>query len=58
MNWSAWIRVGSGAVGGWYADALSILQESFLAEASDDAVAGANWARMRVGAGGGASGTA
>jgi len=58
VDWSAWIRVGRGAVGGWHANALSVFQESFLAEASDDAVAGADRARLRVGAGGGASGTA
>jgi len=38
------------AVGGFNANALSVLQESFLAKASDDAVAGADRARMWVGA--------
>ena len=38
------------AVGGFNTDALSIFQESFLAEASNDAVLGAYWARMGVGA--------
>lgn len=42
------------ALGGWHADATSISQMTFFAEASDDAVLGANWAWMGVGAGGGA----
>jgi hypothetical protein len=46
------------AIGGSYADALSIFQVAIFAEATDDAVASANWARMGVGAGGWASGTA
>jgi len=46
------------AVGGWHAHALFVLQESFLAEASDDAVAGADWAGMGVGAGGWAGSSA
>jgi len=47
-----------GAVGGWHAHALCVLQVTFLAEASNDAVAGADWAGMGVGAGGWASGSA
>lgn len=50
--------LGSFAVSGWYAHAVGVLQESFLAEASDDALSGADRAGMRVGAGGWASGTA
>ena len=50
--------LGSFAVGGWHADALGVLQESFLAEASDDAVLGADRAGMGVGAGRGAGGSA
>jgi len=42
------------ALGGWHADATSISQMTFFAEASDNAVLGANRARMWVGAGGGA----
>jgi len=41
----------------WHAHATSISQKTFIAEASDDAVLGANRAWIRVGAGGGASGT-
>jgi len=37
---------------------LSVLQESLIAEATDDAVASADGARMGIGAGGRASGTA
>jgi hypothetical protein len=46
------------AVGSSDANTLSILQESFLAEASNDAIASADWARMWIGACGRASGTA
>jgi hypothetical protein len=42
------------ALGGRHANAASISQMTFFAEASDDAVLGANWARVRIGAGGGA----
>lgn len=51
-------RLRGGAVGGDDANAVFVPQVSFLAEASDDAVAGADRAGMRVGAGGRASGTA
>jgi len=50
--------LGSFAVGGWDASAVGVLQESFLAEASDDALLGADWAGVGVGAGGWAGGTA
>lgn len=50
--------LGSFAVGSWHADALGVLQESFLAEASDDAVLGADRAGMGVGAGRWAGGSA
>jgi len=43
------------AFGGWHAHATSISQMTFIAEASDDAVLGANWAWMGIGAGGRAS---
>jgi len=46
------------AVGGSDANALGVFQESFLAEATDDAVLGADRARVRVGAGGRAGGAA
>jgi len=46
------------AVGSWDADALSVLQMSFLAEAANDAVAGAHRTWDRVGARGRASGAA
>jgi len=46
------------AFGGWYADATSISQMTFFAEASDDTIFGANWARVGIGAGGGARGAA
>lgn len=42
------------ALGGWHADAASITQMTFITEATDDAVLGANWAWMGIGAGGGA----
>lgn len=47
-----------GAVGSSHAFALVVLQESFLAEASNDAVLGAHWAWVWVGAGGRAGGSA
>jgi hypothetical protein len=50
--------LGSFAVGSWHADALGVLQESFLAEASDDAVLGADRAGMGVGTGRWAGGSA
>lgn len=46
------------AVGGSHALALSVLQESFLTEASDHAVLGADRARVGVGASGWAGGAA
>jgi len=46
------------AFGGWHANATSISQMTFITEASDDAVLGANWARIWIGAGGSASGAA
>jgi hypothetical protein len=46
------------AFGGWHADATTISQMTFVAEASDDAVLGANWAWMGIGAGGRAGGAA
>jgi len=45
-------------IGGFHANALSVLQESFLAKASDDAIASADWARVGIGAGGWACGSA
>jgi len=42
------------ALGGRHANAASISQMTFFAEASDDAVLGANWARIGIGAGGSA----
>jgi hypothetical protein len=42
------------ALGGRHADAALVSQVSLFAEASNDAVLGANWARGRVGAGGSA----
>lgn len=44
--------VDSLAVGSLHADAMFIFQISFLAEAADDAVLGADWTWMGVGAGG------
>jgi hypothetical protein len=41
---------------GFNADTLSVSQISFLAEASNDAVLGADWTRVGVSAGGGTSG--
>jgi len=53
------MRDGGGvAVGGSDANALGVFQESFLAEATDDAVLGADRARVRVGARGRAGGAA
>jgi len=49
---------GSVAFAGWYAVAIGVLQESLFAEASDDTVFGAHWARDGVGAGRMASGAA
>jgi len=46
------------AVGSWDAVTIGVLQESFFAEASNDALAGASWTRDWVGAGGRARGTA
>jgi len=46
------------AVGRSHAHALIVSQVSFGAEATDDAIPGAHWARMWVGAGGWASGAA
>jgi len=46
------------AFGFWHANALSISQMIFFAKASDDAVLGANRARIRISAGGSASRTA
>jgi hypothetical protein len=46
------------ALSGWHADATSISQMTFITEASDDALFGANWAWIGVSAGGGASGAA
>lgn len=43
---------------GWNTFAVLLLQESWFAEASDDALLGANWAWMWVGAGWSTSGTA
>jgi hypothetical protein len=43
------------ALGRWYADATSIAQMTFITKASEDALFGANWARVWIGAGGGAS---
>jgi hypothetical protein len=43
---------------GWHALALFVLQETGFAEAADDALFGAHWARMGIGAGRGAGGTA
>jgi len=44
------------ALFGFDAHTASISQKTFFAEASDDAIFGANWAWMGIGAGGGASG--
>jgi hypothetical protein len=53
------VRGGGGvAVGGGDANALSVFQVSFLAEAADDALSGADRARVRVGARGRAGGAA
>lgn len=46
------------ALGGWYANATSVSQMTFVTKASDDAVLGTNWARFGIGAGRGASGAA
>lgn len=46
------------ALVGWRAGSTSIAQMTFFAEASDDALSGANWARVWVSAGRGASGAA
>jgi len=43
------------AFGGWHANAASISQMTFIAEATDDAVLGANRARIWIGAGWSAS---
>jgi len=40
------------AFGGRHANATGVSQMTFFAEASDDAVLGANWARIGIGAGG------
>jgi len=58
LNWRRHDGLRSFAVGGWHADALGVLQESFLAEASDDALPGADRAGMGVGAGRGAGSSA
>jgi len=42
------------ALVGWHTGATGIAQMTFIAEASDDALFGANWARVWVSAGGGA----
>lgn len=50
------VRLSSIAFTGGHADTVGVSQHTFLAEASNDAVLGADWARVGVGAGGGASG--
>lgn len=42
------------AVGSWHADVVFVPQVAWFAEAANDALTGADWARMGVGAGRGA----